>query len=98
MALEIRNTNGEISINGNASEGQITQVKSYLKALMTIKDSVLVNIQQVKEGQDSLIKMIETIKTEIQDYQTIYYYGVSSSKVKQLYPINQMPVSIYLAA
>ena len=35
MALEIRNTNGEISINGNASEGQITQDKSYLKALMT---------------------------------------------------------------
>ncbi|GER60022.1 hypothetical protein [Patiriisocius marinus] len=98
MALEIKNTNGEININGNASEGQITQVKNYLKALMTIKDSVLLNIQQVKEGQESLIKMIETIKTEIQDYQTIYYYGVSSSKVKQLYPINQMPVRIYLAA
>ncbi len=98
MALEIKNTNGEICINGNASEMQLQQVRYYLKAFLTIKNEARINISQVKKGQKSLIKMIETLKIEIEAYQVIYYYGVKKLPVLKLTPVQTLPVSIYLAA
>lgn len=85
MALEINNVYGVTCLKGKVSHSHLQEVKSYFKALLTIENSVIINLCEVKKGAKKLTRVLDSIKSELSEEKSLKYYSFPEPAVKELY-------------
>ncbi len=98
MALKINNIYGVICIKGNVIASQEREVKDYFKALLRIEDSIIINLCEVKKGRERLYAILENLKSNLSDEQTLDYFSYPGPAVAKLYEQLNDPANFYQAA
>lgn len=98
MALEINNVYGVTCIKGNVSHSHLQEIKNYFKALLTLENSVIINLCEVKKGAKKLSSALDSIIAELPEEKSLKYYSFPGPAVKELYAqLNHMS-NFYQAA
>lgn len=98
MAIEINNIYGVICMKGNVSNSQAQEVKGYFKALLTLEDSVIINLCQIKKGTKKLTRVLDSLIAELSEEKSLTYYSYPELAVKELYARLNHPSNFYQAA
>jgi hypothetical protein len=98
MALKINNIYGVICMKGEVSSSHTQEVRGYFKALLSIQDSVIINLCEVKEGREQLTKILEGLKSELNEEQSLDYYSYPGPAVEKLYEQLNNPANFYQTA
>ncbi len=98
MALKINNIYGVICMKGEVSGSQEQEVKSYFKALLNIQDTVIINLCEVKQGRQRLTKILEGLRSNLNEEQSLDYYSYPGPAVEKLYQKLNNPENFYQAA
>ncbi|AUC77939.1 hypothetical protein CW736_00285 [Nonlabens sp. MB-3u-79] len=95
MALEIKNIEGVIYLSGTASSSHIPEVLNFFKSLLETDKNVMVNLCDVKSGQDSLLQELKRLKNNLSDdYRFVFYRGTSNDVIPLYKEINN-PLNFY---
>lgn len=98
MSLEINNVYGVICLKGKVSNSHLQEVKSYFKALLTIENSVIINLCEVKKGTKKLTRVLDDIKNELTEEKSLKYYSFPEPAVRELYAQLNDASNFYQAA
>ena len=98
MALKIREIFGVICIKGTVSGSHEQEVKNYFEALLSIQDTVIINICEVKQGRERLAKIFDSLKDNLNDEQSLDYFSYPGPAVEKLYEELNNPANFYQAA
>lgn len=98
MALEINNVYGVTCIRGNVSNSHLQEIKNYFKALLSIENSVIINLCEVKKGAKKLSRILDSIKSELSEEKSLKYYSFPEPAVKELYAQLNDASNFYQAA
>lgn len=98
MALEINNIYGVICLKGKVSNSHVQEVKGYFKALLTIENSVIINLCEVKKGAKKLTRVLESLKNELSEEKSLKYYSFPEPAVRELYEQINSSANFYQAA
>lgn len=98
MALKINNIYGVICVKGEVSTSHEQEITGYFKALLSIQDSVIINLCEVKEGRERLTKTLDGLKNELNEEQSLHYYSYPGPAVEKLYEQLNNPANFYQAA
>lgn len=98
MALEIKNISGVICLKGKVSNSHLQDLKGYFKTLLTVEDTVNVNLCQIKKGTKKLTAVLDTLKEELAREKSLNYFGFTKPSVQQRYAELNHPSNFYQAA
>lgn len=98
MALEIKNISGVICLKGTVSSSHVQDLKGYFKALLTVQDTVNINLCQIKKGTKKLTNILDNLKVELTKEKTLNYYSFTDPTAFRLYAEINHPSNFYRAA
>ena len=98
MALEIKNIFGVICLKGKVSNSHVQEVKGYFKTLLTIEDSVIINLCQIQKGTEKLVRVLDSLQSELSEEKSLKYYSYPEPAVKELFAQLNHPSNFYQAA
>lgn len=98
MALEIKNIYGVTCLKGKVSNSHLQEIKSYFKALLTIENSIIINLCELKKGTKKLTRVLESIQGELQEDQSLKFYSFPEPAVRELYAQINSASNFYQAA
>lgn len=98
MALTINNIYGVICMKGEVSGSHEQEVKSYFKALLSLQDTVIINLCEVKQGRQRLTTTLDALQKELTEDQSLDYYSYPGPAVEKLYEQLNDPANFYKAA
>ncbi len=85
MALEINNIYGVTCVKGKVSHSNTQELKNHFKALISLERHLVINLCEVKKGVKKLTRILDMIKDEISEDQSLDYYSFPEPAVKKLY-------------
>lgn len=98
MALEINNIYGVICLKGKVSNSHVQEIKGYFKTLLTLNDSVIINLCRVKKGNKKLKRILDNLKNEIAEEKSLMYFSYPEPAIKELYAQLNHSSNFYQAA
>ncbi|MFT5863354.1 MAG: hypothetical protein ACI828_002012 [Flavobacteriales bacterium] len=97
MGLEIKDISGVICLKGKVSNSHLQDLKGYFKALLTVQDTVNINLCQIKKGTKKLTSVLDSLKEELSKGKTLNYYCFTEPAASKLYAELNHPSNYYQA-
>lgn len=98
MALKIQNIYGVTCIKGDVVASQKKEIENYFRVLLTLEDSVIINLCAVKQGFKQLSTWLDTIIDELPESKSLHYFSYPGPAVQKLYEQLNDPANFYQAA
>lgn len=98
MAFEIKNIDGVICLKGKITTGQLQEIKKYFQAFLQFQSQLKINICGVSSGHSHLQKMLEGLKSELDQDKSLLYFGYTDPRANIHYLAINHPSNFYHAA